>query len=231
MDITQRTGGDYCLVRKDPDLGFRIAMNYSSQDYMLSYYAQPAEIARWRKIHVKVRGTNLQVRARNGYFSAGELGDPEQRRKSDIAQAFATPIEYRGLPISVRWTASGEEPIAKTAGDAATPGRPQLQRRHMQSFLLAINPDVLTVDAADNNHMRLDLVVIALDPDGKILANLTQQLDLHPSGQKLEQLRRGGFAYADAVEVPSRTSVVRFIVRDYLNERIGTVSIPIEAQP
>ena len=231
MDITQRTGGDYCLLKKDPDLCFRRAVDYSSQYYMLSYYAQPSEIARWRKIHVKVRGKNLQLRARSGYFSAGALGDPEQRRKSDIAQALVTPIEYRGLPISVRWTDSGEEPIAKTAGNAATPGRPQLQRRHMQSFLLAINPDKLVVDVADNNHMRLDLVVIALDPSGKILANLTQQLDLHLSGPKLDQLRRGGFAYAEAVEVPRHTSVVRFIVRDYLNERIGTVSIPIEAHP
>jgi hypothetical protein len=97
--------------------------------------------------------------------------------------------------------------------------------------LLAIDSDKLVVDVADNNHMRLDLVVIAFDPSGKILANLTQQIDLHLSGPKLDQLRRGGFAYAEAVEVPRHTSVVRFIVRDYLNERIGTVSIPIEARP
>ena len=81
MDITRQTGGDYCLLRKDPDLCFRKAVDYSSQYYMLSYYAQPAETVRWRKIHVKVRGANLQVRARSGYFSAGALRDPEERRK------------------------------------------------------------------------------------------------------------------------------------------------------
>lgn len=231
MDITQRTGGDYCSLRKDPDLCFRKAVDYSSRYYMLSYYAQPAEIARWHKIHVKVRGANLQVRARSGYFSVGALGDPEQRRGSDIAQAFATPVEYRGVPITVRWTASGEEPTTKTAaGNAALSGEPQLQRRHMQSFLLEINRTALAVDAADNNHIRLDVVVIALDPYGKVLADLTQQLDLHPSAPELERLRRGGFAYANAVEVPPHTSVVRFIVRDYVNERMGTVSVPIEAQ-
>jgi len=231
MDITQRTGGDYCLLRKDPDLCFRKAVDYSSQYYMLSYYAQPAETVRWRKIHVKVRGANLQVRARSGYFSAGALRDPEQRRKSDIAQAFATPIEYRGLPISVRWTASGDKPITNTAGNAAPSGEPQFQHRRKKSFVLGINPEVLTVDTADNNHIRLDLVVTALDAGGNVLADLTQQLDLHPSAPELERLRRGGLAYADAVEVPRYTSVVRFIVRDYLNERIGTVSAPIEAQP
>jgi hypothetical protein len=109
---------------------------------MLTYYAQPAETARWRKIHVKVRGANLQVRARSGYFSVTAEDDPEQRRKLDIAQAFATPVEYRGLPISVRWTASGEEPRTKSTGSAAPSGEPQLQRRHMQipSCLKSIPP-------------------------------------------------------------------------------------------
>jgi VWFA-related protein len=119
MDITQRTGGDYCSLRKDPDLCFQKAVDYSSRYYMLTYYAQSAETARWRKIHVKVRGANLQVRARSGYFSGVADDDPEQRRKLDIAQAFATPVEYRGLPISVRWTASVKEPITETAGNAA----------------------------------------------------------------------------------------------------------------
>jgi VWFA-related protein len=231
MDITQRTGGDYCSLRKDPDLCFQKAVDYSSRYYMLTYYAQSAETARWRKIHVKVRGANLQVRARSGYLSVGVDDDPEQRRKLDIAQAFATPIEYRGLPISVRWTASGEEPITKTAGSAAPSGEPQLQRRHMQSFLLEINPAALTVDAADNNHIKLDFVAVALDPNGKVLADLKQQLDLYPSAPELEGLRRRKLAYSNAVGVPPHTSKVRFIVRDDLNERMGTVSVPIEAQP
>ena len=232
MDVSQRTGGDYCLLRKDPDLCFRKAVSYGSRYYMLSYYAQPAEVVLWRKIHVKVRGANLQVRARSGYFSVGADDDPEQRRKSDMAQAFATPVEYRGLPISVRWTASGEEPMTKTAaGNAAPSGGQQLQQCHMQTFLLEINPDVLTVDVADNNHIKLDFVAVALDPNGKALADLIRQLDLHPSAPELERLRLLGLAYSNAVEVPPHTSTVRFIVRDDLNERIGTVSAPIEAQP
>jgi len=75
------------------------------------------------------------------------------------------------------------------------------------------------------------LVAVALDHKGKVLADLTQQLDLHPSAPELERLRRGGFVYADAVEVPLHTSKVRFMVRDDLNQRMGTVSVPVEAQP
>lgn len=231
MDISQRTGGDYCLLRKDPDLCFRKAVDYSSRFYMLTYYAQPAKTAEWRKIRVKVRGANLEVRARSGYFSGGLYGDPDERRKSDIALALATPIEYRGLPISVRWTGFHEEPIPKRAGIAAPAGEPSLRQRRMQSFSLEINPAMLRVDVADDNHIKLDLVAIALDPDAKVLADWTQQIDLHPSAPELERLRRGTLAYSSAVEVPPHTSKVRFLVRDYLNERIGTVSAPIAAQP
>jgi hypothetical protein len=101
----------------------------------------------------------------------------------------------------------------------------------MQSFLLEIDPAALTVDAADNNHIKLDVVAVALDLNGKILADLTQQLDLHPSAQELERLRRRKLFYSNAVWVSPHTSRVRFMVRDDLAGRIGTVSAPIEPNP
>ena len=229
MDISQRTGGDYCLLRKDPDLCFRKAVEYDSQYYLLSYYTRSPAIARWRRIQVKVRGTDLQVRARSGFFSGGANGDPELRRKNDIAQAVDTPVEYRGLPLSVRWTASAQ-PAA--AADKAVPsGEPPAQPQGKRSFVLGIGPDALTVDAADRNHIKLDVVAVALDPTGKVLADVTQQIDLHPDAPQLQRLRTSGLLYANALEVPAETRRVRFIVRDDLSERVGTVSTAIEAQP
>ncbi len=223
MDIAQRTGGDYCLLRKDPEFCFRKAFDYGSQYYLLSYYTRSPEVARWRKIDVKVRGTDLVVRARSGYFAGIAKGDPVERRKHDIALAMAMPVESRGLPISVRWTA--ELPAPSPADTAASPGVPQLeQRRPKQPFVLGISADALTVDEADHNHIKLDFVAVALDPAGKVLADLTQQIDLHPSAPELERLRRGGFVYSNALEVPPHTAKVRFIVRDDLGERVGSVS-------
>ncbi len=228
MDIAQRTGGDYCLLRKDPDLCFRKALDYGSQYYLLSYYAQPSKSTRWRKIEVKVRGADLQVRARSGYFPAAPNHNPEERRKRDIAQAFAMPVESRGLPISVRWT--GEQPSTPPAVIPALPAGPQPgQHAHQQPFRLGVSADALTVDEADHNHIRLSIVAAALDPAGKVLADFAQQLDLHPSAPELERLRRGGFAYSNVVEVPPHTARVRFMVRDDLGEHIGTVSAAPEA--
>ena len=227
MDISRRTGGDYCLLRKDADLCFRKAMDYGSQYYLLTYYAEPAESARWRKISVKARGGDLEARARSGYFSSGANGNPDQRRKRDIAQAFDTPIEYRGLTISVRWMIPAEGPARKATAIAAPPGVPQLQlRRPNQPFVLRVDPAALTVDTADNNHIKLDIVAVAFDRTGKVVGDMTQQLDLHPSAKELEQLRTKGFAYSNAINVPSSAVKVRFIVRDDLSERLGTVSAP-----
>ena len=113
--------------------------------------------------------------------------------QSDIAQAFATPVEHRERPISVRWTASGEELLIKTAGNAAPPpGEPQLQRRHMQSFLLEINPAALTVDAADSNHIKLDVVAVALDLESmsaRPISSLICRRGLHCQETPIQRLR------------------------------------------
>jgi VWFA-related protein len=231
MDITQKTGGDYCLLRKDLDLCFRKAMEYNSHYYLFTYYTHSAEKVHWRRIHVKVQGEDLSVRARNGYFSSGANGNPKERRKLDIAQASITPVEYRGLPISVRWTPQSEPMPVKSAVKTGLASDPSLKARPpKQAFVLGISPGAMTIDAADRNHVKLDLIVIALDTKDKVLADLTQKIDLYPNAKHLEQLRTKGFAYSNAVELPSHTAKVRFIVRDDLSERIGTVSVPIEAQ-
>jgi VWFA-related protein len=71
MDIARRTGGDYCVLHKDPNLCFRRAVDYGSKYYVLTYYAGPSDRLQWRKLDVSVRGPGLHVRARSGYFSAG----------------------------------------------------------------------------------------------------------------------------------------------------------------
>ncbi|MCU1305332.1 MAG: hypothetical protein JWN45_27 [Acidobacteriaceae bacterium] len=241
MDISQKTGGDYCLLRKHPDNCFGKAIDYSSRYYLLTYYVQPTDKVLWRKLSVKVRGKGLQIRARSGYYSAVASSDSADRRKLDIAQAFSTPIEYRALPISVRWNPSDNastnkattqattKPDSPAPGNAASGPDPGLQQRQKRSFMLGITADALTVDAADNNHIKLAIVALALDQNGKILDDVTQEINLHPSAADLARMRSKGFAYSNELMVPPRTTKVRFIVRDDLGERVGTVSTPIEA--
>jgi hypothetical protein len=199
---------------------------------------QPAEKVRWRKLSVKVRGQGLHVRARSGYYSASAASDSPDRRKQDIAQAFSTPVEYRALPISVRWNPPADAPVGKSAPSATSKAAPNsgsaapdpsLQQRNKRSFLLGITADAVTVDAGDNNHIKLAIVAVALDDHGKVLADVSQEVDIHPTEASLARMRQKGFAYSNELMIPPRTTKVRFLVRDDLGERVGTISTPIEA--
>jgi VWFA-related protein len=181
------------------------------------------------QFHVNVRGEGLQVQARSGYFSADIAPNNDDRRKRDIAQAFAMPVEYRGLPFTVRWIPSTSAAAGSPLSPALNSSDPNLQQRHPQTFMIGVRQDALTIDAADNNHLKLDVVVLALDREGKVLADVTQQIDLHPTAPELDRLRNKGFAYTNKVMVPARASKVRFIVRDDLSGRLGTLSVPVDA--
>jgi VWFA-related protein len=225
MEIAQRTGGTYCLLRRDHDCFEKMA-DFTSHYYLLSYYAQPSEKSVWRKLRVDVHGEKLEVLARNGYFSIGAAGNPEERRRREIEEAFRAPVEYRGLPISARWENSRAVPPVATE----KPGRlnaSQVEIRRKRSFQLGIAPGTLAVDEADHNHIQLDIIVVAIDSKGSVLKNLSQQLDLHPTAEALTRLRDQGLLYANSMEVPEATAKLRFVVRDDLNENLGTVSMPV----
>jgi len=207
MDISKKTGGDYCLLRNKPDECFSKAVDFSSRYYMLAYYTHPSEKLAWRKLSVKVQGTGLQVRSREGFYSTPS-NDNTDRRKLEVAQAFVSPVEYRDLPMSVRWR--------EKSPDAAKRG-----------FILGITPEALTIDSTDSNHIKLSIVAVAQDKTGKVLADVTQELELHPTDADLARIRKNGFAYANELRLPAEAVKARFIVRDDLGEHIGTVSAPI----
>jgi hypothetical protein len=171
---------------------------------------------------VKVQGENLEVKARSGYYSIGASGNPDEKRKRDVAEASITPVEFRGLPISARWSGSS----GKTDKLPTVTG-PFLERRNKRDFQLGIAPGALTVDEADQNHIQLHIIVLAINDKGKVLNDITQQLDLHPTGEELQRIRTRGFLYGNEMEIPAATTRLRFIVRDDLSENVGTVSIPV----
>lgn len=212
MDISQRTGGDYCLLRKDGGLCFQKAVDHIGHYYLLSFYTQHAETATWHRLQVNVHGQELQVRSRSGYMSAGTSKRTEQRQKEDMIRTLTAPTESRDLALTVRWTSTRE------SAPEASPKHP---------FLLGLKPGAITVDPADNNRLRLQVVAVALDANQKILADLHQQIDMRLNPSQLDRLRNTGFSYANAIQVPKGTSRVRFVVRDDLNERVGSVSAPV----
>ena len=227
MDIAKRTGGDYCLLRKDYDWCFRKAADYGAHYYLLSYYTHTSEKPQWRQIHVNVRGEHLDVKARTGFYAGSRQGNLEERRKADIAQAVTGPVDFRGLAISMHWKDS-KKPEQEIQNPTVTEGQPKLTTRPVRRpFVLQVDPTAISVAAADRNHMELDVVAITTDAKGAVLSDVTQHLDLHPNDVDLEKMRRSVFAYTNAIAIPEKATKVKFIVRDDLNERLGTLTVPV----
>lgn len=207
--LTSYTGGTICSFRNDLDTCFERAVADSSRYYMLSYYATPTDKPTWRKIQVKVNGPKASVRARSGYVTAGTEPKWEERRLNDIAAAVASPIDFTGVPMTVKWLETSER-----------------EGKRQYRFQVLVPPGFLSVDDEDHNHLSLTIIAYATDAQGNHVGDLMKDVDAHLQEKNLALLREHGFGFADVLKVPPGNLTVKFMLRDLLSGRMGTVTAP-----
>jgi hypothetical protein len=209
------TGGRAYYNSNDLVKGFRDAVNDSSEYYMLGYYLDHSNTkSGWRKLSVKVNRDHIEVRARDGFFVTNATVDPESTRNNDITSALQSPLDYTSLSLLAHW--SKTEP-------AADPGKKRA------IYQIHVSPDASVINEADNNHVVLDFVAQALLPDGKAAGQpVGQKVDVHLTADKLKVIRNQGVLYNGALELPPGEYTVRFVVRDDLSGRTGSVSGPLK---
>ncbi len=207
------TGGKVCGFRND-DSCFREAAEDESHYYLLSYYTAPAAKPTWRKISVKVKSPGASVRARNGYMTTAPATTLEDERKQDVALAIVSPIDYTGIPMTVRWTGHGEK-----------------EGKRLLRFQIALPPGALSVDEDDHNHIKLNVVAYAIDAQGNHVGDLTKDLNARMQDKNYALFKQQGFGYTDILEVPPGNYKVKFIVRDDLSGKMGTVTAETPQAP
>lgn len=210
QSLTTYTGGTVCSFRNDLDTCFRRAVEESSQYYLIGYYATPSPKPVWRKIDVKVNVPKAAVRARSGYITAGTEETWEQRRKNDVAVAVVSPLDYTGVPMTVRWT--GEQ----QSGD-----------KRKCSFEIRTPAGGLTIDKTEGNHLKVNVVAVAIDPELQVVGDVTQSIEAHLKAESLQQLENSGFVYKGSIEVPAGDGTVKFVLRDDLSGRMGSVTAQV----
>ena len=90
--IAHGTGGE-SLVTNSPGVAFRRAVTQSSASYLLGYEPSPLQNdGKFHKIEVKVKGSGLQVRARNGYHAPDDAAIASTREANKKAELPA-PID------------------------------------------------------------------------------------------------------------------------------------------
>jgi VWFA-related protein len=211
------TGGRAYFNSNDLVKGFRKAVDDSAEYYMLGYYLDRSKTkAGWRKLAVKVKREHVEVRARSGFFVTNATVDPENSRNSDISSALESPLDFTSLALVARWD---------KIGPGTEPGK-----KHV-IYEIHLTPDSSVIDDSDNNHVSMDFMVVARTPDGKAVDQPSgKKIDAHLTPERLSAVRQLGLAYGGALDLAPGEYTVRFVVRDDLSGRVGSLSAPLKVE-
>jgi VWFA-related protein len=211
------TGGRAYFNSNDLVKGFRNAVDDSAQYYMLGYYLDRSKTkAGWRKLAVKVNGGHVEVRARSGFFVTNATIDPENSRSLDISSALQSPLDYTSIALVARW--NNTEP-------SKAPGKKRV------NYEMHLAPDFSLINDADNNHIALDFIALAKTSEGKPVDQPSgQKFDNHLTPEKLSAIRQDGVGYRGALDLAPGEFTVRFVVRDNLSGRMGSVAAPLKVE-
>jgi hypothetical protein len=158
---------------------------------------------------VKVHRPHTEVRARNGFFVTNATVNPEASKKLEIENALASPFDSTGMGMTVRWRG------ATADGD-----------KKKIAFGVSLPPDNMTMEQREKTHFSVEFVALALK-NGITVDSLTQNIQGTPTPETLAQIKAGGLTYNNYLELPSGQYTVRFLMRDNLSGRIGSVSAPL----
>jgi hypothetical protein len=211
------TGGRAYYNSNDLVKGFRDAVHDSAEYYMIGYYLDRSKTkSGWRKLAVKVRRDHIEVRARNGFFVTNATTDPETSRNNDISSALQSPLDYTSIALMAHWDKieAGKDP----------------GKKHV-NYEMHLAPDASLIDDSDNNHLAIDLVTVAKTPEGKQVENpMEKKMEGHLSAEKTASIRQNGVAFKGSMDLAPGEYTVRFVVRDNLSGRVGSVAAPLRVE-
>ncbi|HYH00068.1 MAG TPA: VWA domain-containing protein [Terriglobales bacterium] len=207
--FAEMTGGKAYVNTNDLTSGFRDAADDSSHYYMLGYYLDSKDMkAGWRNLKVRPRKEGLEVRARKGFFVNSKRDDS----KDEVELALTSPLQMTEVPLTVRWTEQKR--------------LPQSQEVHA-GFTVTLLPEGITVDEASGNRMGFEALAIAVAPGGKPAADVAHKAETRLTAQQFESIRKQGATYNDFLKLQPGSYTVRFVIRDLVSGRIGSVIAPL----
>jgi VWFA-related protein len=208
------TGGQAYTNTNDFDEAYRDSMNDGAAYYLVGYYIdRKKDKVGWHDLGVKVNRIGADVRSRRGFYL--QKPDDKSSSEKEMDLALRSPMDYSGLPLMGR--------ILGQTGSGA---------KRKVSFALMLPVNVGLIDETDNNHLNLEIFVRALAADGTTAAHDGQQMEGHLTGDVVDKAKQEGIRYESTLELPTGEYTVRFVVRDKLSGRIGSVTSTLNvAQP
>lgn len=213
-DFAEMTGGRAFYNSNDISGGFKRAADDGSSFYMLGYYLDTKNSKPgWRSLKVKLRhevARGTEIRARNGFFVTNSAFNPDASRKADLDVAVSSAFESTGIPMTIRWLNV----------------LPDGSKKKVQ-FGLDMPPNALTLRA--QNHFDFDYLAVAYgSKDGKSAGSLGKTLQGNVPDQQMDKVRQKGMGLENQIELAPGDYTVRFVVRDNITGKVGSVSAPLQ---
>lgn len=200
-DIAELTGGRAFYGANDLVGAFRKADEDAHHYYMLGYYLPANETVKpGRKVlRVVVDRPGVKVRGRNRMFIA-----PVGQRMDDVKAAVLSPLEFTTLPVMVKFD----------------PG----QSVEKADFTLSVHGRDVELEEA-SNRVAVDFLVISRDPSGMTRDIVGKTLD--GKVDNAGRFHEIPINLYEAVKLPQNGGTVRFIVRDRVSGKIGSVIVEV----
>jgi VWFA-related protein len=212
-NFANATGGRAFYNRNDIPRLFRLAAEDSSRYYMLSYYMDRQQVQPgWHKLNVTVSRKGLTARARNGFFVSSP-SESETSGAADEKTALSSPFEYTALPLTLRWTNNNA-----------------VSDKHRIAFELCILPEAQLADQGSKGLVNLDFLLIATDSSGIVVAHSTKNYRATLTPDVAREVSTNGLTYSSQFEVKTGGYAVRFVVRDNVTGRMGSVTAPLRVE-
>jgi hypothetical protein len=206
------TGGKAYYNNNDLAGALTDATNDGSSYYILSYALDTKNNRPgWRKLKVKVKDHDYRIRSREGFFVTQTTMDPLSSEGMDIREALTSPLDYTGMPFTVKV----EEPVASGA-------------KKKVGFSLLVPPNAATVDASDNDRLNLEIWYVVRNVKGEEVSHNSKLYNLNLNAAFVAQLQTSGIGYNDTLELPPGQYGLRVVVRDNLTGRVGSVWAPLQ---
>jgi VWFA-related protein len=206
--VASETGGHAFYDTNGLDQILREVLDENRVTYELGYY--PGDAAwdgKYHDVELKVKGNGLTVRCRKGYFAIDE--PPRNNPERALLDAAKSAVESLGIGLTVK-----------------VPSNPLSWSR--QDIVLNIDTHDVHFDEGDGRWKgQLDLVLVQVGKDGRVLDGVKDHLELvlHPNTYDVAMER--GWFYPKSVNVNPEAEKLRVVVRDVATGAVGSVSVPV----
>jgi hypothetical protein len=218
--LAEETGG--FLVRDTNDLpgGLRRIDEDMRFHYLLTYVPSNQEYdGKWRRITIKVRQSDVEVRARNGYYAVHALGP-------------APVLPYEAAALAVL---DHEDTVPNAfAVRMAALAFPEPDRPGLVPIVVQVRTDALSFQVDDDSRQYLTdftIVVRIKDGSGRVVRKMSQHYELVGAADQVEVARRAGEVtfYRDPVLEPgvyTLEAVVYDAPSGRASVRVATIELP-----